>query len=154
MNNSERDALSLSLTSGSQAAQDACKSAQADKKAALLKASSMTPGGFRSLSAKITPWRPDLTKCHVCGEDVSVGLCAVRVQILLRDQLFAFCCFFLFVFFAAARSGADRKKLRARSWHPFRAFHISESRSYIRAAPEYLCSARRGGVRPPVLSAC
>lgn len=73
-NTPERDALSLSLPTGNQTSQDASKSRQAVKKAASLKASTMTPRGFRAISGNITPWMPDVTKCHVCGEDASVGL--------------------------------------------------------------------------------
>ncbi|CAM9319789.1 unnamed protein product, partial [Laminaria digitata] len=63
MSTAERDALasSLTLTTGNQG-----DSAQAERKAASLKAAAMTPRGFRTLSGNIKPWTPDLSKCHVC----------------------------------------------------------------------------------------
>lgn len=94
-NSEERDSvLSLSLT---ETQEDASKqSAQA----AALKAATITPRGFRALSGNITPWKPDLSKCHVCGEDASCRLEFDRARAPVRDPIkfdpvffFAFFCF-------------------------------------------------------------
>lgn len=151
MSTAERDALasSLTLTTGNQG-----DSAQAKRKAASLKAAAMTPRGFRTLSGNIKPWTPDLSKCHVCGEDarlIHLVRCAGPAEFDARSA------FRLFVFGFAAAQTADFC-----TFHPFLVHFIFIYGSELytagrawRPAPHgvsLLCEreTERGGERPSV----